>query len=351
MEKLEFFPGLHSFPNAYFRFKAGGFSGLRVPQETVILPHSEAQTTLARLSDSIKAVKGDSGAIGSTDPIFVASGDVVPPFASKVLKAVLKQLSGEDKEAFKSLKECKSFGLLVPSKTDEFPEWEGIEQVFSVGKLKRDAAQFQLKEPFPELGEGLIKAELLARQRLGRTLTLQMGCETSQMFSPGFGLAGMLSKLACGVFGEALETWIKAKRACRQSVLSWALNTREPKTLIESSPFCASLFPDDKVKEVLDLAGKEGKTLFQRWNIPSPSGSGSSKSSFSVKKGAKKAKVESGRKQKVDVSSYAHSTKTILQREDSQPSYKGKGGGRGGKGKGGRGKGGKGVSSRGASNH
>ena len=87
------------------------------------------------------------------------------------------------------------------------------------------------------------------------------------------------------------------------------------------------------------------KTLFQRWNIPSPSGSGTSKTPFSVKKGAKKAKVESGRKQRVDVSSYTHSTKTILHREDGQPSYKGKGGGRGSKGKDG-----KGVSSRGASN-
>ena len=83
MEKLDFFPGLHSFPNEYFRFIAGGFSGLRVPQETVILPHSEAQTSLAKLSDSVNAVKGDSEVIGSTDPIFVASGDIVPPFASK----------------------------------------------------------------------------------------------------------------------------------------------------------------------------------------------------------------------------------------------------------------------------
>ena len=114
---------------------------------------------------------------------------------------------------------------------------------FSVVKLKRDAAQFQLKEPFPELGKGLIKAELQARQRLGRTLTRRMGFEASQMFSTGFGLAGMLSKLTCGVFGEALGTWIKAMRACHQSVLSWALNTKEPMTLIESSPFLCFVVP------------------------------------------------------------------------------------------------------------
>ena len=122
------------------------------------------------------------------------------PSLQKVLKAALKQLFREDKEAFKSLKECKSFGLLVPFKMDNFLNWRVSNRFFSVGKLKRDAAQFQLKEPFPELGEGLIKAELQARQRLGRTLTRRMGFEASQMFSTGFGLAGMLSKLACGVF-------------------------------------------------------------------------------------------------------------------------------------------------------
>ena len=71
-------------------------------------------------------------------------------------------------------------------------------------------------------------------------------------------------KLNAATYGEHLSAFITAKRKCRSAVLGKATIKHETRMLIESTVFCPNLFPEDKVKEVLDLAKRENVSLFKR---------------------------------------------------------------------------------------
>ena len=256
----------------------------------------------------------------------------------KVLKAVLKSLDGTDKDAFKNLKEIKQFGLLVPAASDSFPEMAGLASIFEVGRLKGNSPSVQLKEPFPDLTKGLIESEFLARQKFGRALTLHMTCETSQMLHTDFSLAPLQCKLSSQFVGDALETWIRAKRACRQHVVDKATVLQEPKSLVESSPFCISLFPADKVDEVLQNALRDGKSLANRWAVSSTSTA--STSFFAKRKKNKQVRGGPAKRARGATPSHVQSPATVPHREEAnQPSRRGRGRGRGERGRGGAGRG------------
>ena len=346
-DRVEFYPDRQNFPNCYVRFKAGSFASLKVPQETVLYPLGEATAVLAKLATAVGCKQADVGAMGSSDPVFILNDTCVPPFFGKVLKAVLKSFDGSDKDAFKNLKEIKQFGLLIPSASDSFPEMTGIASIFEEGRLKANSPSVQLKEPFPDLTKALIESEFLARQRFGKALTLHLTCETSQMLHKDFSLAPLQSKLSSQFVGEALEAWIKAKRACRQHVVDKAAVLQEPKSLVESSPFCASLFPIEKVEEVLRNALRDGKTLFNRWAVSSTSTANTS-SFFGKRKKGKQGRGNPAQRARGAAPSHVQSPATVPHREEAnQPSRRGRGRGRGERGRGGagRGRGSRGASS------
>ena len=99
----------------------------------------------------------------------------------------------------------------------------------------------------------------------------------------------MACKLNSVTYGEHLSAFITAKRKCRSAVLGKAGIKHETRMLIESTVFCPNLFPDDKVKEVLDLAKRENVSLFKRWQMPALQPASSS-ASTSASSGAKKRK-------------------------------------------------------------
>ena len=68
--------------------------------------------------------------------------------------------------------------------------------------------------------------------------------------------------------GESLSAFIAAKRRCRTTVIGKAGVKHKTRLLVESLVFCKSLFPPDKVKEVLDLARKDNISLRKCWQMP-----------------------------------------------------------------------------------
>ena len=98
-------------------------------------------------------------------------------------------------------------------------------------------------------------------------------------------------KLNSVTYGEHLSAYITAKRKCRSAVLGKAAIKHETRMLIESTVFCPNLFPEDKVKEVLDPANRENISLFKRWQMPALQPASSSSASTSASSGgAKKRK-------------------------------------------------------------
>ena len=226
LERLEFHPDFTAWPNCYARFRDSAFSGLKIPQETVLLSHTEANAQVAKLAASLDHSMSDKGALGSSDPVFILSESVVPPFLGKISKSVLESFEGR-KDAFRGLKEIKPFSLLVPSKSDTFPELENFSSIFQEERLRADVADIQLKESFPKLTKGLIDAEFKARVRLGSVTTLQLMIETAQSLDKSFPLGAAMAKLHATTFGEALEAFIKARRDCRRHVVGSARNDHD----------------------------------------------------------------------------------------------------------------------------
>ena len=346
VDQLEFHPNIAMWPNCYCRFRDSAFTGLKIPQETVLLSHTEANALVAKLANCMDHSTAGKGSCGSSDPVFVADGSVVPPFMGKITKAVLESLEGR-KEAYKGLKETKPFSLLVPSKSDTFPEFEDFFSIFQGGdKLASDVGDIQLKESFPKLTKALIDAEHKARIRLGSSATLQMVIETAQLMDKDFPLAALMAKLHASEYGDALDAFVKAKRECRRHVVGRAKNDHDAKSLIASSCFCSRLFPEDKVKEILDLAQRDNKTLRVKWQMPE--GSSASPGASTPSRGSKRKGNWSQLKGKRGAAFTKGGTPNYIRSPASQPgrespqSGRGRGKGRGGyKGQTPRGRGGK----------
>ena len=346
-DKLEFHPDVAQFPRCYTRFRWASFAHLKVPQETVLYPLGEAAAALAGLATVAGSTQADTGALGTSDPVFVLDSDCVPTFASKTLKAIFKEFRGEEKNAFKDLKEIKPFGLLLPSTSDQFPEWEGLTKAMTAGKLKNDCATVQLKEPFPVLTKGLIDAEFSARQAFGRALTGIVACETSQMKHTDFSLAPLLAKLAMTWMGDTLRAWMKARRACRSHIFVGAQNYQEPKALVDSTPFSESLFPKDIVEQVLSNALRAGKSLHDRWAMYGTASSSSSTTSGSFKRKQRgQGRGSRPSRPRGATPNFVQSPASVPSREGGdQPSRGARGAGRGGKGRGRAGRSGRGRGS------
>ena len=169
------------------------------------------------------------------------------------------------------------------------PEMDDLTFVFTEQRLKADAPSFQLRDTFDKIPQNLIADESKARSRLARSLTLQLQLENLYKADPSKKDLAVACKLNSATYGEHLSAFITAKRKCRSAVLSKAGIKHETRMLTESTVFCPNLFPEDKVKEVLDLAKRENVSLFNRWQMPALKPAASSASS-TASSGAKKRK-------------------------------------------------------------
>ena len=193
-------------------------------------------------------------------------------------------------QGYASFKEYKPVTALSFSTSKLVPEADGLTSVFTEVKLKPDAPSFQLKDTFEKIPQALITEEGKARNRLARSLTLQLELEALLKADPSKKELAVACKLNSATYADHLAAFIVAKRKCRSAVLGKAGIKHETTMLIESSVFCPNLFPEDKVNEVLDLAKRENVSLFKRWAMPAlkPATSSSSSASTSASGGKKR---------------------------------------------------------------
>ena len=283
-ENIQFFPSIASFPLCYWRFHPDAIAGSKVPQETVIFPAGQASTALAGIAQAADFKRLETGALGGSEFIFEPDENAKLPFVVKTTKAVLKSFEDNDPKVFTSLKEFKLFGVFAPSKFKSLPAGNNLSEVFKAKHLKADSPSMLLKDRFDNIPQNLINEEFNSRQRLARSLTLQIALDTKTEAHPANADWAMLAKLHAATYGEHLKAFIDAKRKCRSHVLAKAGVKHETKMLIESSAFCSNLFPADKVKEVLDLARRDNMTLASRWQMPIAQGGSASSSSYGSKK-------------------------------------------------------------------
>ena len=285
LEMIEFFPNREAFPNCFYRFIPGQLSD-RIPVETVILPQAETAAILGKHARTREFKQLDSGLMGGSELVFVPPKTMKTPFFVKALKAVLKSYKENESAAFTGLKEYKPTTLYAFESLEPVPEAEGMVHVFRDAKLKSDCASFQLRDSFGKIPSNLLTEEHKARTRLARSMTLQLHAESQLELDPANKNLAVTAKLNSATFGEHLSAFIQAKRKCRSAVLGKAGIKHETRMLIESTVFCRSLFPEDKVKEVLDLARRDNMSLLKRWQMPAnlADDSHSSSGSFPLKR-------------------------------------------------------------------
>ena len=79
----------------------------------------------------------------------------------------------------------------------------------------------------------------------------------------------MMAKLHLRMFLRDVHAFFRARKACREHVLSKATVRHEPERLINSSPWGKNLFPQKMIDEVKGSLVKDNTTLAARWKIPS----------------------------------------------------------------------------------
>ena len=316
-ENIEFFPSIARFPLCYWRFHPDAIADVKVPQETVILPAGQASRVLAGIARAADFKRLGTGALGGTEFIFETEEHAKLLFVVKTTKAVLKSFKDNDPKVFSNLKEFKLFGVFAPSLFKSLPAGNNLSEVFKAGHLKTDSPSMLLKDRFDNIPQNLINEEFDSRQRLARSLTLQIVLDTKTEAHPANAEWAMLAKLHAATYGEHLKAFIDAKRKCRSHVLAKVGVKHEAKMLIESSAFCSNLFPADKVKEVLDMARRDNMTLASRWQMPIAQGVSASSSSSGSKKRKYTGKKFSQSKRRPEASD--------TQSPASYPKHEGKG--------------------------
>ena len=93
-----------------------------------------------------------------------------------------------------------------------------------------------------------------------------------------------MSKQASQITMQDAFAFFQARKACREHVLKHAKVRHEPTKLINSSLWGKDLFPSDVVKEILDGATRESKSLLDKWDASSKRKSSSSASGSTPKR-------------------------------------------------------------------
>ena len=260
---LVFFPSIDHYPFCYVRL--ADESSLRddtIPKETIIFDHSKAQSIVVKELRTAEFTNTQLSAFGRKQATFLASKDMVFPFASKGLEAVRRAVL--DGKPFPSLEECRPVSLALPN---DSTDWEDVQHTFTVSKLDKEIAGKQFNERLPRLPDNLLKAELEAKERLSASLSLQSYLEMLIGNYQDTDIFHVLSKMHLGTFCKDLHAFYLARRACREHTLAAATIRHEPKKLIDSNIWGKDLFPQKEVKEVMDRAAQENKSLLQKWGI------------------------------------------------------------------------------------
>ncbi|XP_045613627.1 uncharacterized protein [Procambarus clarkii] len=133
-------------------------------------------------------------------------------------------------------------------------------KVLHAPSLAKDIASSQLHVQVAPLSQQLVAADFEARQRLSEVirvvtsqkLDLEQKSDASQALTP---------------LRDAITDFFAARFACRKSVLSQFQDSRLIDSLLHSSPFSVSLFPDEEVKKILNRARSSGRRLSQIFRL------------------------------------------------------------------------------------
>ena len=190
------------------------------------------------------------------------------PFASKVREVALKALA-EGRPTPPPVDEVTNTSLLVP-----FPAgiWEDVSETFGPRQLEKDAGVTLFGEAcLTNLSKTLVDQEFECRARLSDSLHMQTIMESSMLEAYGTPMQQrfmMMAKLNLRMFLRDLYAFLRARKACREHVLSKATVRHEPEKLINSSPWGKNLFPQKLVDEVRESLVSANTTLAARWKIP-----------------------------------------------------------------------------------
>ena len=93
-----------------------------------------------------------------------------------------------------------------------------------------------------------------------------------------------MSKMLLSSTYDALISFFRARRACRQHIFAGSKVPHEPRSLTNACIWGKDLFPEDVVKDSIRKATERNESLFDRWGLSSSKGdkrkssAGSSKS-------------------------------------------------------------------------
>ena len=121
------------------------------------------------------------------------------------------------------------------------------------------------------LSKTLVDQEFECRAKLSDSLHTQTMLEASMLEAYGTPWQQrfmVIAKLNLRAFHRDLFAFLRARKACREHVLSRATVRHEPDRLINSSPWGKSLFPQQMIDEVKDSLVSANTTLAARWRIP-----------------------------------------------------------------------------------
>ena len=263
VEDLEFFPNFDQYPNCFLRLKdSASIRDDSIPKETILYEFQRAQDFIVAAAKKAKFSNSGLTAFDRRKATFVAPKELAFPFATKVMVSQIKAYE-QGKEP-PTLEEFRSTSLMLPNDSDV---WKSVEQTFTVEKLDKDIASQQFKENLPILANHLVVAEAEAKKRLARELSNQTLLETSVSQYADIEVFKVLAKSHSATLHDALDSFYKARRACRKHIFTRCKVTHEPNKLLGSSIWGKHLFPEEAVKEVLARAASENKSLAEKWGL------------------------------------------------------------------------------------
>ena len=240
----------------------------KVRKEKPIMSQARAQDVVMELAEKGEFVNMQFPAFSRSYMTFHQPENAEMPFTSKALEAATKALA-EGRPTPPPLDEVANTSMLVP-----FPAgiWENVAETFVPRQLEKDAGVTLFGEPcLANLSKALVDQEFECRARLSDTLHMQTMMEASMLETFGTPMQNrfmMMAKLHLRMFLRDLYAFLRARKACREHVLSKATVRHEPEKLINSSPWGKNLFPQKLVDEVRESLVSGNTTLAARWKIP-----------------------------------------------------------------------------------
>ena len=263
MSDFDYHPSPDAFPNCWLRLRPDASIRMdKIPKETVIFPLSRAQTCALTTYSQADCVNFKAHLHKGAYTMFTTPPDMITPFSSKALEAVLKAIPEDG--SCPTLKEWDSTSPVFPNDSDA---WKGVASTFTVGKLPNDCASSLFNEDLPKLPNALLNTEYEARLRLARSLHTMALTETLIHLREKDEALSLIAKTHGLTVTQDLHAFAMARRALRKHIFEHAKVRHEPNRLINSSLWGESLFPPEVVRDALDGAEKANQSLRTRWGL------------------------------------------------------------------------------------